>query len=107
MLRIMAITRKRHVKKARSRVQFPPTWDNVLVVKFSAQQLHRVEHELKREVANFEHTQVGLGIAHLETEPVLFVFKPPVTEIQLSVTLNFNFKFVTAAMNQPDQSLHE
>jgi hypothetical protein len=37
-------------KKARSRVQFPPTWDNVLVVKFSAQQLHRVEHERKREV---------------------------------------------------------
>jgi hypothetical protein len=24
-----------------------------------------------REVAHFEHTQVGLGIAHLETEPVV------------------------------------
>jgi hypothetical protein len=102
----MLITRKRHVKKARSRVQFPPTWDNVLVVKFSAQQLHRVEHELKREVAHFEHTQVGLGVAHLETEPVLFVFKTPVAEIQLSVTLNFNFKFVTAGSDEADYWFH-
>jgi hypothetical protein len=36
--------------------------------------------------------------AHLQTEPVLFVFKTPVTEIQLSVTLNFNFRFVIAGV---------
>jgi hypothetical protein len=76
-------------------------------VKFSAQQLHRVEQELKREVAHFEHTRVGLGIAHLETEPVLFVFQTPVTEIQLSVTLNFNFKFVTAGSDEADYWFHD
>lgn len=76
-------------------------------MKFSAQQLHRVEHELKREVAHFEHTQAGLGIAHLETEPVLFVFRTPVTEIQLSVTLNFNFKFVRAGSDEADYWLHD
>jgi hypothetical protein len=82
--------------------------DNILLVlKYSSQQLTRVEHQLKPEVAHFEHTQVGLGIAHLETEPVLFVFKTPVTEIQLSVTLNFNFKFVTAGSNEADYSLDD
>ena len=58
------------------------------MLKFSAKQLNRVEQQLEPEVAHFEHTQEGLGIAHLETEPVLFVFKTPVTEIQLSVSLN-------------------
>ena len=61
------------------------------MLKYSSHQLTRVEHQLRPEVAHFEHTQVGLGIAHLETEPVLFVFKTPVTEIPLSVTLKFNF----------------
>ena len=42
------------------------------MLKYSSHQLTRVEHQLKPEVAHFEHTQVGLGIAHLETEPVLF-----------------------------------
>jgi hypothetical protein len=77
------------------------------VLKFSAQQLNRVEHQLEPEVAHFEHTQVGLGIAHLETEPVVFVFKTPVTEIQLSVTLNFNFRFVTAGSDEADYSFHD
>ena len=77
------------------------------MLKYSSHQLTRVEHQLKPEVAHFEHTQVGLGIAHLETEPLLFVFKTPVTEIQLSVTLNFNFKFVTAGSNEADYSLHD
>ena len=53
------------------------------MLKFSAQQLNRVQHQLEPEVAHFEQTQKGLGIAHLETEPVLFLFKTPVTEIQL------------------------
>jgi hypothetical protein len=77
------------------------------VLKYSSQQLTRVEHQLKPEVAHFEHTQVGLGIAHLETEPVLFVFKTPVTEIELSATLDFNFKFVRAGSNEADYSLHD
>jgi len=77
------------------------------VLKFSAQQLNRVEHQLEPGVAHFEHKQVGLGIAHLETEPVLFVFKTPVTEIQLSVTLNFNFRFVTAGSDEADYSFHD
>src|ERR1700741_4494829 len=82
--------------------------DNLLLVlKFSAKQLNRVKHQLEPEVAHFEHTQEGLGIAHLETEPVLFVFKTPVTEIQLSVTLNFDFKFVTAGSNEADYLLHD
>jgi hypothetical protein len=72
------------------------------VLKFSAKQLDRVGHQLELEVAHFEHTQEGLGIAHLETEPVLFVFKTPVTEIQLSVTLNFNFRFVAAGSDEAD-----
>jgi hypothetical protein len=37
----------------------------------------------------------------------LFVFKTPVTEIQLSVTLNFNFKFVKAGSDEADYSLHD
>jgi hypothetical protein len=77
------------------------------VLKFSAKQLTRVERQLKPEVAHFEHTQVGLGIAQLETEPVLFVFKTPVAEIQLSVTLNFNSIFVKAGSNEADYSLHD
>ena len=77
------------------------------MLKYSSHQLARVEHQLKPEVAHFEHTQVGLGIAHLETEPVLFVFKTPVTEIQLSVTLNFDFRFVTAGSDEADYSLHD
>ena len=82
--------------------------DNILLVlKYSAQQLTRVEHQLKPEVAHFERTQVGLGIAHLETEPVLFEFKTLVTQIQLSVTLNLNFKFVRAGSNEADYSFHE
>jgi hypothetical protein len=79
----------------------------LLVLKYSSHQLTRVEHQLKPEVAHFEHTQVGLGIAHLETEPILFVFKTPVTEIQLSVTLNFNYKFVRAGSNEADYLLHD
>ena len=77
------------------------------MLKFSARQLNRVKHELEPEVAHFEHTQVGLGIAHLEIEPVLFVFKTPVTEIQLSVTLNFDFRFVTAGSDEARYSLHD
>jgi hypothetical protein len=45
------------------------------VLKFSAKQLNRVKHQLEPEVAHFEHTQEGLGIAHLESEPVLFVLR--------------------------------
>ncbi len=77
------------------------------MLKFSAKQLNRVKHQLEPEVAHFEHTQEGLGIAHLETEPVLFVFKTPVTEIQLSVTLNFDFRFVAARSDEADYSLHD
>ena len=77
------------------------------MLKFSAKQLNRVKHQLEPEVAHFEHTQEGLGIAHLETEPVLFVFKTPVTEIQLSVTLNFDFRFVAAGSDEADYSLHD
>jgi hypothetical protein len=89
-------------------MQFSSPKDNVLLVlKFSAKQLNRVEHRLEPKVAHFEHTQEGLGIAHLETEPVLFVFKTPVTEIELSVTLNFDFRFVAAGSDQADYSLHD
>jgi hypothetical protein len=77
------------------------------VLKFSARQLNRAERRLEPAVARFEKTQKGLGIAHLQTEPVLFVFKTPVTEIQLSVTLNFNFRFVTAGSDEADYSLHD
>jgi hypothetical protein len=77
------------------------------VLKFSAEQLNRIGHRLNSEVAHFEHTQEGLGIAHLETEPVLFVFKTPVTEIQLSVTLNFDLRFVTAGSDEADYSLYD
>jgi hypothetical protein len=77
------------------------------VLKFSAQQLNRVKHQLDPEVAHFEHTRVGLGVAHLETEPVLFVLKTPVTEIQLSVTLAFSFRFVTAGSDEADYSFHD
>ena len=82
--------------------------DNVLLVlKFSAKQLDRVERQLDPAVAHFKHTRAGLGLAHLETEPVLFAFKTPVTEIQLSVTLNFNFRFVTAGSDEADYLLHD
>jgi hypothetical protein len=37
----------------------------------------------------------------------LFVFKTPVTEIQLSVSLNFNFRFVTAGSDEADYSFHD
>jgi hypothetical protein len=84
-----------------------PKANVLLVLKFSAKQLNRVEQQLEPEVAHFEHTQEGLGIAHLETEPVLFVFKTPVTEIQLSVTLNFDFRFVAAGSDEADYSLHD
>ena len=77
------------------------------VLKFSTRQLTKVAHGLKPEVAHFEHTQVGLGAARLDTEPVLFVFKTPVTEIQLSVTLNFNFKFATAGSDEADYAFHD
>jgi hypothetical protein len=82
-------------------------WNIPIVLKFSAKQLNKVEHQLEPEVAHFEHTQVGLGIAHLETESVLFVFKTPVTEIELSVTLDFNFRFVTAGSDEADYSFHD
>ena len=77
------------------------------MLKYSSDQLTRVEHQLKPELAHFEHTQVGLGVAHLETEPVLFVFKTPVTETQLSVTLNIVFRFVTAGSDEARYSLHD
>jgi hypothetical protein len=77
------------------------------VLKFSAQQLDRVKQQLESQSAHFEHTQVGLGIAHLETEPVLFVFKTPVTEIELSITLDFNFRFVTAGSDEAGYSFHD
>ena len=77
------------------------------MLKYSYHQLTRIEHQLKPELAHFEHTQVGLGVAHLETEPVLFVFKTPVTEMQLSVALNFNVKFVRAGSDEADYSLHD
>jgi hypothetical protein len=77
------------------------------VLKFSARQLDRVERQLEPVVAHFEQTQEGLGTAHLETEPVLFVFKTPVIETQLSVTLNFNFRFVTAGSDEADYWLHD
>jgi hypothetical protein len=77
------------------------------VVKFYAQRLNAVKHGLEPKVAHFERTQVGLGIAHLETEPILFVFKTPMTEIQLSVTLTFNFRFVTAGSDEADYSFHD
>jgi hypothetical protein len=77
------------------------------MLKFSAKQLNRVERQLEPNVAHFEHTQEGLGIAHLETEPALFVFKSLLTEIQLSVTLNFDFRFVAAGSDEADYSLHD
>ena len=77
------------------------------MLKFPARQLNKVERQLESAVAHFEKTQEGLGIAHLQTEPVLFVFKTPVTEIQLSVTLNFNFRFVTAGSDEADYLLHD
>jgi hypothetical protein len=84
------------------------TKDNVLLVlKFSAKQLKRVKERLEPKVAHFEHTQAGLGIAYLETEPILFVFKTPATEIELSVTLNFGFRFVTAGSDEADYSFHD
>ena len=86
---------------------YVPLLEYSIVLKFSAQQLNKLKHQLEPEVAHFEHTQVGLGIAHLETEPVLFVFKTPVTEIQLSVTLDFNFRFVTAGSDEADYSFHD
>jgi hypothetical protein len=43
----------------------------LLVRKFSAQQLSKVQHELTPKVAHFKHTEVGLGTAELETEPAL------------------------------------
>jgi hypothetical protein len=81
--------------------------EHLIVLKFSAQQLNKVRHQLEPEVAHFEQIREGLGIAHLETEPVLFVFKTPVTEIQLSVTLDFIFRFVTAGSDEADYSFHD
>ena len=82
--------------------------DNILLVlKYSSQQLTRVEDQFKPEVAHFEHTKSGLGIAHLETEPILFALKTPVTQIQLSISLNFNFKFVRAGSDEADYLLHD
>jgi hypothetical protein len=77
------------------------------VLRFSAQQLNRVQYQLKPEVAHFEHTQVGLGIAELETEPLLFAFTTPVTEIELSVTLHFNFRFVTPGSDEADYLFYD
>lgn len=76
------------------------------MLKFSAKQLNQVARQLTPAVAHFEHTQEGLGIAHLETEPVLLKFKTPVTEIELSVTLNFNFRFIMAGSDEAGFSLH-
>ena len=42
-----------------------PKANVLLVLKFSAKQLNRVAQQLEPEVAHFEHTQEGLGIAHL------------------------------------------
>jgi hypothetical protein len=81
--------------------------ENRLMLKFSAKQLNQVARQLEPVVAHFEHTQEGLGIAHLETEPVLFVFKTPATEIVLSVTLNFNFRFVAAGGDEAGYSYHD
>ena len=77
------------------------------MLKFSAQQLSRVRYQLKPEVAHFQYTQVGLGIADLETEPLLFVFTTPVTEIELSVTLHSNFRFVTPGSDEDGYSFHD
>jgi hypothetical protein len=77
------------------------------VLKYSAQQLGRVRCKLLPKVAHFEHTPVGAGIVHLETEPLLFVFKTPVTEIELSVTLNFNFKLVVPGGDDADYLLYD
>lgn len=77
------------------------------MLKFSAKQLHEVACRLEPVVAHFEHTQEGLGIAHLETEPVLFVFRTPATEIELSITLNFNFRFVAAGSDEAGYSFHD
>jgi hypothetical protein len=84
-----------------------PKDNDLLVLKFSAEQLDRVKRQLEPKVAHFEQTQEGLGIAHLETEPVLFLFKTRVTEIELSVTLNLNFAFVTAGSDEADYLLHD
>src|ERR1700740_210150 len=95
-------------KKLALECSFLQPKDNVLLVLiFSAQQLNKVKHQLEPEVAHFEHTHAGLGTAHLETEPVLFVFTTPLTEIQLSVTLNFNFRFVTAGSDEAGYSFHD
>jgi len=77
------------------------------VLKYSSRQLTSVGDQFKPEVARFEHTQLGLGIAHLETEPILFVLKTPATEFQLSITLNFKFKFVRAGSDETDYLLHD
>jgi hypothetical protein len=39
--------------------------------------------------------------------PGFVVFKTPVAEIELSVTLNFNFGFVTAGSDEADCSFHD
>jgi hypothetical protein len=68
-------------QEARSGISFTQPKDNVLLMlKFSARQLDRIERQLEPPVAHFEQTQSGLGIAHLETEPVLFAFPTPVPE---------------------------
>ena len=77
------------------------------MLKYSSQQLTRVEDQFEPEVAHFEHTKSGLGIAHLVTEPILFALKTPVTQIQLSVSLNFNFRFVRAGSDEADYLLHD
>ena len=92
--------KRRPTKKPALECSFLQPNDKVLLVlKFSVEQLDRVKHRLEPKVAHFEQTQEGQGVAHLETEPVLFVFKTRVTEIELSVTLNLNFAFIgTGAM---------
>jgi len=49
----------------------------------------------------------GTALRWLHDTPVLFVFKTPVTEIQLSVTLNCNFRFVTAGSGEADYWFHD
>ena len=75
--------------------------------KFSAQQLRKVQHELKPKVAHFKHTKVGPGMAELETEPLLFVFTTPVTEIELSVTVDFTFRIVNLGSDEADYSFYD
>jgi hypothetical protein len=75
------------------------------MLRFTTGQLTGVERRLKPEIGHFEHTHLGVGTAHLESEPVLFVFKTPVTDVDLSVTLDFYFKYTTAGSDEAGYGL--